>query len=32
MLSALDNLAIAGTLVEVGKILEIISYTQLKRV
>ena len=30
MFSALDSLAVAGTLVGVGKILEIISKTQLK--
>jgi hypothetical protein len=32
MFLALANLAIAGTLVGVGKILEIISKTQLKRI
>ena len=32
MFSALDNLSKAGTLVGVGKILEIISKTELKKV
>jgi hypothetical protein len=32
MFSALDNLAIAGTLAGIGKISEMISKTQLKRV